>query len=111
MQQLVSFLHIQSFRNLFLIVLLLFVVIVFSRQFFIHPTFQYWSTPLSGAIIAIDAGHGGPDGGAVSKSGIIEKDINLAIALYLRDFLQEAGAVVVMTREKDEDLADENPPG
>lgn len=66
---------------------------------------SYWSTPLSGKTIAIDAGHGGVDGGAVSKQGIIEKDLNLAIALYLRDYLQQAGAVVVMTREGDYDLA------
>ncbi|MCM3002202.1 N-acetylmuramoyl-L-alanine amidase CwlD [Paenibacillus cellulositrophicus] len=61
--------------------------------------------PLSGKVIALDAGHGGPDGGAVSKQGVIEKDINLAIALYLRDYLQQAGAIVVMTREGDYDLA------
>lgn len=68
-------------------------------------TWSYWTLPLSGKTIALDAGHGGVDGGAVSKSGIIEKDLNLAIALYLRDYLQQAGAVVVMTREGDYDLA------
>lgn len=60
---------------------------------------------LSGMVIGIDAGHGGVDGGAVSKSGAIEKDLNLAIALHLRDYLQEAGAIVVLTREDDYDLA------
>lgn len=35
-------------------------------------------------IILIDPGHGGYDGGAVSKSGTIEKDINLAIAIKLK---------------------------
>ncbi|MDO7908315.1 N-acetylmuramoyl-L-alanine amidase CwlD [Paenibacillus sp. JX-17] len=64
-----------------------------------------WNLPLSGKVVALDAGHGGPDGGAVSKEGIIEKDINLAIALYLRDYLQQAGAIVYMTREEDRDLA------
>lgn len=68
-------------------------------------TWSYWTLPLSGKTIAIDAGHGGADGGAVSKSGVIEKDLNLAIALYLRDYLQQAGATVVMTREGDYDLA------
>ncbi|RCX13956.1 N-acetylmuramoyl-L-alanine amidase [Fontibacillus phaseoli] len=66
----------------------------------------YWSLPLAGQTIVLDAGHGGPDGGAVSKQGVIEKDINLAVALYLRDYLQQAGAIVVMTREDDRDLAD-----
>lgn len=68
-------------------------------------TWSYWTLPLSGKTIVIDAGHGGVDGGAVSKQGVIEKDLNLAIALYLRDYLQQAGAVVVMTREGDYDLA------
>jgi len=68
-------------------------------------TASYWSLPLAGTTIALDAGHGGPDGGAVSKQGIIEKDINLAVTLYLRDYLQQAGAVVYMTREEDRDLA------
>ncbi|CEH30926.1 N-acetylmuramoyl-L-alanine amidase CwlD [Aneurinibacillus migulanus] len=64
-----------------------------------------WSLPLSGKIIVVDAGHGGPDGGAKSKAGLIEKDVTLPISLFLRDFLQEAGALVVMTRETDIDLA------
>ncbi|WHX48574.1 N-acetylmuramoyl-L-alanine amidase CwlD [Paenibacillus woosongensis] len=67
---------------------------------------NYWSLPLAGVTIALDAGHGGPDGGAVNRQGLIEKDINLAVALYLRDYLQQAGAIVVMTREDDRDLAD-----
>lgn len=70
-----------------------------------NETWSYWTMPLSGKTIAIDAGHGGADGGAVSKQGVIEKDLNLAIALYLRDYLQQAGAVVIMTREGDYDLA------
>ncbi|MFB7818049.1 N-acetylmuramoyl-L-alanine amidase CwlD [Paenibacillus chitinolyticus] len=74
-------------------------------------TWSEWSMPLSGKTIALDAGHGGPDGGAVSQSGVIEKDINLAITLYLRDYLQQAGAMVVMTRETDTDLALEGTKG
>ncbi|GFN33454.1 N-acetylmuramoyl-L-alanine amidase CwlD [Paenibacillus xylaniclasticus] len=68
-------------------------------------TMSTWSLPLSGKTVVIDAGHGGIDGGAVSKQGDIEKDLNLAIAIYLRDYLQQAGALVVMTREGDYDLA------
>lgn len=41
----------------------------------------------------------------MSRSGLIEKDINLSVSLYLRDYLQQAGAIVVMTREGDYDLA------
>ncbi|MNO44905.1 Germination-specific N-acetylmuramoyl-L-alanine amidase precursor [compost metagenome] len=74
-------------------------------------TLNYWSLPLSGKVIAIDAGHGGPDGGAVSREGLIEKDINLSVSLYLRDYLQQAGAIVVMTREGDYDLAQQDTKG
>lgn len=69
-------------------------------------TWSHWSTPLTGKVIALDAGHGGADGGAVSKDGgEIEKDLNLAIVLYLRDYLQQAGAITLLTREGDYDLA------
>ena len=57
-------------------------------------------TGLEGRLILLDPGHGGMDGGAVGNS-IIEKDINLDIALKLRGMLEEKGAVVVMTRSLD----------
>ncbi len=92
---------------------LLFMLIVFIYTYELPAarTWTQWTLPLSGKTIALDAGHGGPDGGAASKEGVIEKDINLAIALHLRDYLQQAGAVVVMTREEDEDLADSDTKG
>ncbi|RXZ82792.1 N-acetylmuramoyl-L-alanine amidase CwlD [Paenibacillaceae bacterium] len=74
-------------------------------------TWSYWTMPLSGKVIVIDAGHGGVDGGATSKQGLIEKDLNLAIALHLRDYLQEAGSLVYLTREGDYDLADQDTKG
>jgi N-acetylmuramoyl-L-alanine amidase len=73
-----------------------------------NKSWTHWTMPLSGLTIAIDAGHGGPDGGAVSATGLIEKDVSLAVGLYLRDFLQQAGALVVMPRETDKDLADDD---
>lgn len=58
----------------------------------------------SGKIILLDPGHGGPDGGAGDKSAL-EKDIALNVSLKVRDFLQQQGALVIMTRESDMDLA------
>ena len=52
-------------------------------------------------MILIDPGHGGIDGGAVSKKGTLEKDINLAISLKLRDELKKCGFNVIMSREED----------
>ena len=60
--------------------------------------------PLAGTRIAVDAGHGGMDGGAVSNTGVLEKDINLKIALNLKELLENNGAKVVMTRTRDESL-------
>lgn len=51
--------------------------------------------------ILIDPGHGGMDGGTSSKTGTLEKKINLSIALKLKDILQKSGYEVVMTREED----------
>lgn len=60
--------------------------------------------PVCEKTIIIDAGHGGADGGAVSKDGISEKDINLSIAKYLESYLTQSGAKVIMTRTKDESI-------
>lgn len=57
--------------------------------------------------IIIDAGHGGFDGGTSSEDGTPEKDINLKISLYLRDYLEFLGLKTVLTREEDESLEDE----
>lgn len=58
-------------------------------------------------VIILDAGHGGFDGGAIGSNGTIEKNINLAISLKLRDMLENAGYTVIMTRETDIALNDE----
>lgn len=54
--------------------------------------------------IIIDAGHGGFDGGTSSDDGIIEKDINLKISLYLCEYLNFFGFNTLLTRDKDESL-------
>ncbi|MGN1044236.1 MAG: N-acetylmuramoyl-L-alanine amidase CwlD [Acutalibacteraceae bacterium] len=60
------------------------------------------------ATIILDPGHGGEDGGAVGVDGIVEKDINLSISLKLKDFLQAAGYKVIMTRETDTAIYDDD---
>ena len=58
--------------------------------------------------VIIDAGHGGEDGGASSEAGLVEKDVNLEIAVILREMLEANGVDVVMTREDDRLLYDRN---
>jgi N-acetylmuramoyl-L-alanine amidase len=57
---------------------------------------------LAGKLVVLDAGHGGRDEGAVSPSGLKEKDITLALALRLTELLRAEGCRVVLTRTTDE---------
>lgn len=59
-------------------------------------------------VVLIDPGHGGVDPGKISVTGTNEKEINLQIALLLRDILEKDGFEVVMTRETDEGLYEES---
>ena len=78
---------------------------ILEHDFSENNSWKTWNLPLSGKIILLDAGHGGPDGGA-GTGETLEKDIALEITKNVRDYLQQQGALVIMTREKDEDLAD-----
>lgn len=51
--------------------------------------------------IIVDAGHGGFDGGAM-VNGVFEKDINLKIALNLKDCLSMIGYDIILTRKNDD---------
>ena len=54
-------------------------------------------------IVVIDPGHGGTDGGAFSKDEeYFEKDINLSIALYLKELLDKKDLKVYYTRTSDQ---------
>jgi len=64
--------------------------------------------PYSGCIVVVDAGHGGKDPGKVGINGTLEKDINLEIAMLLKEVLEEEGITVVMTRQSDMGLYDES---
>lgn len=67
------------------------------------------STELTGVKIFLDPGHGGEDRKNKGPQGIaIEADVNLRVSLYLRSFLEQAGATVFMSRDLDKtvDLKD-----
>lgn len=66
------------------------------------------SSLVSGKKVVIDAGHGGGDPGAKSSTGVIEKNINLDVALRLKKYLSRVGVYCVMTRQEDRDFFDEN---
>ena len=60
---------------------------------------------VTGKLIAIDAGHGGTETGAMNATyGVAEKDVNLDVAYALKAKLELDGALVVLTRESDETM-------
>ncbi len=88
----------------FLVATILLIIVLFiwnNYRFKAVATFM----PSLTRIIVLDPGHGGEDPGTVGKTGIKEKDINLIIAKHLRDYLQQSGAIVIMTRTEDKALS------
>lgn len=58
--------------------------------------------------VVLDAGHGGKDPGKVGINGSIESEINLKIVKKLKTYLEEKGVRVVLTRQDENGLYDEN---
>ncbi len=58
-------------------------------------------SPLNGKIIALEAGHGGSDSGAVGRLGLREKDANLMAVTALDEELRRRGAATVLLRPHD----------
>lgn len=54
--------------------------------------------------VVVDAGHGGYDPGKVAVNDALEKDINLIIAEYLKEYLEGENIEVIMTRTTDADF-------
>jgi len=89
-------------RNAVLVLLILFLSIaIFSLDGSGDPLALAANNQYK-AMVILDPGHGGEDPGAVSNySGIAEKDINLRIALMLKECLEADNYRVIMTREED----------
>jgi N-acetylmuramoyl-L-alanine amidase len=62
--------------------------------------------PLLDCTIALDPGHGGSFTGAIGRAGLTEKEINLDVALQVKDILESWGAKVVMTRTRDTNFSE-----
>jgi N-acetylmuramoyl-L-alanine amidase len=58
-------------------------------------------TPIHGATVVLDPGHGGIETGATGENGLVERDINLAVARLTKTALEREGATVVLTRTGD----------
>src|SRR5690554_12146 len=91
-----------GFRTYLFFSACLFLFFLSAGYFYPYRTAQ---GSLQKPVIVIDPGHGGVDGGTSDQQGILEKDINLAVALRARDYLQHYGLNVVLTRTSDTDLS------
>jgi N-acetylmuramoyl-L-alanine amidase len=60
--------------------------------------------PLTGLKIAIEAGHGGSNSGAIGLSGLVEKEINLDLSFRLGELCASMGAEVIQVRDSDRDM-------
>lgn len=72
-----------------------------SKEVLVDPFKGFPANALTGKTILVDPGHGGPDTGAVGPNHTYEKNNTLAMSLALRDILKQAGATVILTRDKD----------
>lgn len=59
------------------------------------------SLAIKDLVVGLDAGHGGENPGAISPSGLTEKEVNLDIILKATEILRGMGARVVLTRDGD----------
>lgn len=59
---------------------------------------------LAGRRVVLDPGHGGAFPGTIGLNGLTEKEVNLGVALELRELLVAAGAEVHLTRIDDRDF-------
>ena len=63
--------------------------------------------PMMDAKVVLDAGHGGWDPGKTGTNGKNEKELNLAVAEKLADYLEMGGGEVILTRSSDDALGAE----
>ena len=66
------------------------------------PVIASLDSVLSGLIIAVDAGHGGENHGAIGATGVLEKDMTISIARHVETILTSKGAQVVLTRTEND---------
>lgn len=90
--------------ELFLSLILIVVVSCIARGM---DSVESMSESVNDKIVVIDAGHGGSDPGKIGVNNALEKDINLSIALKVKEILEGKGFTVVMTRDTDDGLYQE----
>lgn len=91
-----------------LAVAMLFGVLIFMHREKFVPTAGGSVTNREGQCVVLDAGHGGMDPGKIGINGALEKDVNLEITLLVKEYLEAQDVQVVLTRETEDGLYDED---
>lgn len=94
-------------RKKIILTVLLFAAAFFCGRKGAEITYAVQENKEPERVVWIDPGHGGADPGKVGVGDVLEKDINLQIAMKLKDELEMRDIEVMMTRTEDTDLADE----
>jgi|GEM_PF-179250 len=96
----------KTIKRAFIIAFIALFCFGFYKAFLEEYTAKSVFATARGRVIVIDPGHGAFDVGAVgTTTKVQEKNINLQVALKLKDFFENAGATVIMTRENDKAIA------
>lgn len=82
------------------------IILIFLLTQMIYSSVKTVTEHIDGEVIVIDPGHGGYDPGASGSLGKPEKDINLQIALKLKDLFSQNNYKVMLTRSEDIALND-----
>ena len=93
-------------RRLCVFLAFLFLCTTFLNRYGVRQSIAYSddlpvTEPERTYTVVLDAGHGGEDGGAVGVNGVLEKNLNLTVARYIKGYLEGYGCRVLMTREED----------
>lgn len=96
-----------NFKKIFILIMgltLLLLLYKVGTEWLHNRTINVLSWAAANKIVIVDPGHGGADPGAIGSNGTLEKNVTLPVGMRLSEYLSQSGAMVVMTRDEDEDL-------
>ena len=93
-------------RILFITIMIMASVVRFEMFKEPENAIETVALPVTGKTIVLDAGHGYPDEGAESATGITEASINLILTKKVQTLLEQSGCKVVLTRSDENGIYD-----
>ena len=100
------FFNLKKYRIIFILIFLVFILLLFILSGVSFAS----ATPKNSHTIVIDAGHGGVDGGSEGYSGSQESELNLEYAKKLKQYCEDYGFKVVLTRKDSNGLYTQSAP-